>query len=135
KAAEGSSSLGDASEDAIKVINSLGKALLDTGSSRQAVADITSGMLQGAKNMDIGHAAFVNQAAGGRGGLAGGYEIELLKQQGDFGEIISRTMTAMENMGMGGPVTLQDVQDNPALAGQLAKQTALLKEFGLAQND
>jgi len=134
KATSGISSMGDASDSAVKLISSLGKALGDTGSSKQAIADITGGMLEGAKSMDIGQASYVNQASGGRGGLAGGFEIELLKQQGNFGEIISRTMSAMENTGLGAPVTLEDVQENPALAGQLMKQTEMLEKFGLAQN-
>ena len=135
RAAQGTSAMGDASDSAIKLIDSMGRALSDAGASRQAVADITGGMLQGAKDIDIGQAAFVNQAAGGRGGLAGGFEIELLKQQGDFGEIVNRTLSALENTGMGAPITLQDVQDNPALAGQLMRQTEMLKQFGLADDN
>ncbi len=135
QATSGVSSMGDASASAIKLIQSFGKTLGETGASKQAMADITSGMIGSAKDMDMGKASFVSQASGGPGGLAGGFEIELLKQQGDFGAIIDKTMTALQNSGLGAPTTLQDVKENPALAGQLMKQTEMLKEFGLAKND
>jgi len=86
-------------------------------------------------DIEMGKAAYINQLSGNTGGLAGAFEIDLLKQEENFAEIASRTIKAIEKMGAGSPTTLQDVKENPALAGQLYQQRELVKQFGLANSD
>lgn len=135
-ATSGMETMADATESAIDMMRSLGRVMRDDlGMSEAGVSKILGGMVEGVKGMDISQAAVVNQMAGGRGGLAGGFEMALLKQQGDVGEMTNRVMKAMEKMGVGSPVTLQDVQSNPALAGMLLQQREMIKQFGLARTD
>ena len=131
-ATAGTNKFGDSTESAIMLMGSFGKAMRESGVSERGVSEIISGMSGRMKDLDLGQAAFINQTSGGKGGLAGAYEIEFMKQQGDFAGIAQKAMDAFDNMGMGETVTLQDVQDNDALAPELARQTAILQKLGLA---
>lgn len=133
-AVAGTNKLGDSTKSAILVMETLGRSLKDNGMGARGVGEMLSGSLQRMRDLDVGTAAFISQRSGGPGGLAGAFEMEALKQQGDEGvaQMLSKAADAFESMGIGGVVTLEDVGENEALAGELYRQTELLQKLGIA---
>lgn len=127
----GMASMGDGTQAAINLADTLGQRLRDTGTSVQGTTDILGKITDAAKGMDMGQAAFISQASGGPGGLAGAFEIEALRQEGKLDEIARMAMQSIERV-TGSVTTLQDVREDPSKAGQLMLQTQMLKQFGLA---
>lgn len=127
---------GDNSQAAINILDRFSPALRDSGLGPAAINELVSGMTSGIQQMDIAHKAFISGASGGRGGLAGGFEIDLLLQQGKVDEVLQKTMSAMQAQ-FGGPITtLEDVQRNPEMSGQLLKEISFLKNVaGIAKSD
>lgn len=127
---------GDNSQAAINILDRFTPALKDSGLGPAAISELVSGMTSGIQQMDLAHKAFISSASGGKGGLAGGFEIDLLLQQGKVDEVLRRTMSAMQNQ-FGGPITtLEDVQRNPEMSGQLLKEISFLKNVaGIAKSD
>lgn len=127
---------GDNSQAAISILDRFSPALKDSGLGPAAISELVSGMTSGIQQMDLAHKAFISSASGGKGGLAGGFEIDLLLQQGKLDEVMRRTMTAMQAQ-FGGPITtLEDVQKNPEMGGQLLKEVSFLKNVaGIAKSD
>ena len=98
--------LGDNSAGAMEIVGEFSGALRDSGIGPRAIADLVGRVTEGIKNMDIAKKAFISGASGGPGGLAGAV------------------------------VTLQDVGQDQALAGELMKQVTFLKEVaGVAGSD
>jgi hypothetical protein len=126
---------GDNAQGAISILSGMRGALIDSGMGPEAIRDLVGGMTAGIKDMDIAHKAFISAQTGGRGGLAGAFEMDWLLRQGRTEEVMSRTMNAMQRQ-FGGPiVTLEEVQQTPALAGQLLKQVAFLTDVAGVAKD
>jgi hypothetical protein len=95
-------------------------------------------MTSGIQRMDIAHKAFISSAAGGPGGLAGAFEIDaaLMKGGEALAGVLGKVMTAMEQQFGGPAITPEDVVRTPALAGELMKQVAYLRDVaGIASTD
>jgi hypothetical protein len=137
RSAEAFKFMGDQTEGAINIMRGMGQALKDSGMGPDAIASLSQSMVDGISRMDIAHKAFVSGATGGKGGLAGAYEIEyLLTQPGGMAQVMEKTMSAMQRQFGAPPVTLEDVHRTPALAGQLLKQVSFLRDVaGIAGSD
>lgn len=138
QATKGMGLLGDKTKSAIIMMETLGKAMKDSGMGSRAVGDLLSGTMQNMTNLDPGQAAYISQMSGGPGGLAGVMQIEALKQDKSgegLAEILSMAGEAFQNMGMSEIVTLEDTQRDPnnqGLAQELYKQTEYLQKLGIA---
>lgn len=129
---------GDNAQAAINIVQALGPALRDSGMGPEAIQKLVASMTGGIKEMDIAHKAFVAGMSGGPGGggLAGGFQIDYMIQQGNLDDALRMTMESMQKQFGGPVVTLEDVNRTPALAGELLKQVSFLKDVaGLASNN
>jgi hypothetical protein len=97
---------------------------------------VISSMTEGIRTMDRGRQAFISSATGGPGGLAGAFQMELAMQEGRMDEVLSKTMTAMQQQFGSQVLTLKDAAENPALAGEFYKQVQYLTQVaGVAKDD
>lgn len=134
EATSGTNQLADGTESAVTLMRTLGKTLMDNGMSARGTSEMISGLAQRMRGLDVGKAAFISGQAGGPGGLAGAFQVEKMKQENDVAGIATMAADAFKNMGINQVVTLDDVEKNDALAGELMKQTELLKTLGLAKD-
>lgn len=115
----------DNTEAAVNITSRLGSSLKEAGMSPEAISKLTSAVAQNVAGMQLAQRAFLSQQAGGPGGLAGGYQIELLKQQGKLDEVQKMTEEALKKQFGGRVVTLDEAAQDEGAARQLAKQVQL----------
>lgn len=128
--------LGDNTNSATTVVKAFDTAFKDSTISPAAMQQVISHMAAGIENMDRGKQAFISSATGGPGGLAGSFQMELAMQEGRMDEVLSKTMTAMQQQFGGQTLTLKDAAENPALAGEFYKQVQYLTQVaGVAKDD
>lgn len=127
---------GDNTRAATVLMGDFSRAFAGSGLGPQAVAEMVQGITQGIERMDIARKAFISGASGGPGGLAGGFQLDLLLQQGKLDEVYARVEEAMKSR-FGGPVlTLEQAAESPDLAGEFMKQVTFLKDVaGIASTD
>ncbi len=119
---------GDNTQSAVRIVQSFGKAFKESGLSPEGITKLMSSMTAGMAQMDLGTKAFVSGSTGGRGGLAGAFEMDLAMKRGDMGSVMSKAMEAMRKEIGGKIVTLEETVQTPALAGQMMKQIAFLRD-------
>jgi hypothetical protein len=119
---------GDNTQSAINIMQTFGKAFQESGLSPEGITKLIGTMTTGLAQMDIGTKAFVSGASGGRGGLAGAFELDLAMKRGDMGSVMAKAMQAMQREVGGRIVTLEETVQTPALAGQMMKQIAFLRD-------
>lgn len=127
--------LGDNTNAATTVVKAFDSAFKDSDISPAAMQQVIGSMTEGIRTMDRGKQAFVSSATGGPGGLAGSFQMELAMQEGRMDEVLSKTMTAMQQQFGGQVLTLKDAAENPALAGEFYKQVEFTKMFTGAKDD
>lgn len=128
--------LGDNSQSAINIMSRFGTALRESGLGPEAIGELVRGVTDGVKQLDIAHKSFISAATGGPGGLAGGFQIDLLLKQGKLDRVYDMVQDAMTKQFGGPVVTLEEAATSPALAGELLKQVTFLKEVaGIAKSD
>jgi len=131
----GMENMADNTDSAISVMRGLGAVMRENGVSEAGTAGILGTLTSTAKNMDYGKESFISQQSGGRGGLAGAFDIEALRRtEGGTGQVVEKMLQAMEKQ-FGQIVTLGDRQENSALDGILLKEVEMLKSFGLAKDN
>jgi hypothetical protein len=128
--------LGDNTNAATTVVKAFDTAFKDSDISPAAMQQVIGSMTEGIRTMDRGRQAFVSGATGGPGGLGGAFQMELAMQEGRMDEVLSKTMTAMQQQFGGQVLTLKDAAENPALAGEFYKQVQYLTQVaGIAKDD
>lgn len=115
----------DNTEAAVNITARLGASLKEAGMSPEAISKLTTTVAQNVAGMQLAQRAFLSQQTGGPGGLAGGYQIELLKQQGKLDEVQKLAEEALKKQFGGRIVTLQEASQDEGAARQLAKQVQL----------
>lgn len=115
----------DNTEAAVNITARLGSSLKEAGMSPEAISKLTSTVAQNVAGMQLAQRAFLSQQTGGPGGLAGGYQIELLKQQGRLDEVQRLTEEALKKQFGGRIVTLEEAAQDEGAARQLTKQVQL----------
>lgn len=134
--AESFKMLGDNTMAATTVVKAFDTAFKGSNISPAAMQTVISGMTTGIMEMDRAKEAFVSSQTGGPGGLAGAYEMEYAMQQGNMNEVLQKTMQAMQAQFGNPALTLKDVHENPAMAGEMYKQVQYLTQVaGIAKND
>lgn len=132
-AAEGLKFFGDNTQGVISVLGRMGGALDDV-IGPAAVGELTQQITRGIENLDIAHKAFLSEATGGPGGLAGGMEIDLMLQEGNVDEVFNKIQGAMEEH-FGEALTLRQARDT-GREDELFQQVAYLRQVaGVAGSD
>lgn len=119
---------GNNSEAAIRMVERLGPALKAAKLGPEAIKELVSDITENIAGMGLAQRSFLNQQAGGAGGLRGGYEVELLKKQGKFDEIQKMAETALRKQFGGRIVTLDEAAKDEGAARQLTKQVQLITQ-------
>jgi len=121
--------MGDNTEAATNIVKSFDLAFTDSNISPAAMQSVISGLTAGVQQMSTATASFVSAQTGGPGGLAGGLQIEFLKQEGKADEIMVRTMEALQNQFGGDALTLKNVNEDASLASEFFKQRQFIQNF------
>ncbi len=130
--------MGDNTEGALKILQRFGPSLRDANIAPEQIKATVESIASGLKSMDIGQKAFLSRQSGGPGGLAGGYKIESLIQQGKIDEVQKMAETALRKQFGGKIVSLDEASKSEGAAAQFTKQVALLKSGafgGMAKTD
>lgn len=119
--------MGDNTQSAINMLDTLSASLSDSGLGPRAVQELTKGVIDGIAKMDQATKAFVSSVSGGPGGLAGAFEIDLLIRDGNLDEVAGMIDKALMKE-FGRVVTLEDVREDRGLAPELQRQVAYLTD-------
>ena len=119
---------GDNTGAATKVVHAFDSAFKDSKLSPAAIQEVVKDMTSGILGMDTATKAFISSQSGGRGGLAGSFEIDLALQEGKMDQVLAKTMDTIKGKMGGQILTLEDVRDNQALAGQFQKQLSYMTD-------
>jgi hypothetical protein len=126
---------GDNSRSALDILSAFGPALKESGLGPRAVEDIVSGLVGGVKQMDVATKSFISGASGGKKGLSGAFEMDLLLKEGKLAEVLKRTTAAVQKQ-FGSPiVSVEEASKDQGKAATLFKQQEFIKQFGLADSD
>jgi len=128
--------LGDNTNATTNFVNAFDKAFQESKISPDAMKEVITSIAHGVERMDVAKKAFVSNATGGPGGLAGAIQMDYAIQTGHVDEVVRKTMLAMQSQFGGQVVTLKDAAENPSLAGELYKQVQYLTQVsGIAKDD
>ncbi len=128
---------GDNTNASLRILSGFAPALKASGVGPAGISEIVGNLTNAVGSLDIAQKAFLSAQTGGPGGLQGGYQIDLLLQQGKMDEVFKKMEDSLKKQ-FGKIVTLEEASRSPEAAGQLTKQVAFLKEgpFGkIAQTD
>lgn len=118
---------GDNTQSTLNILNGLGPALKRSGLGPEGISELVGGLTGAVRDLNIAQKSFLSSKTGGASGLQGGYQIDLLLQQGKMDEVFKKMQdTLMQQFGK--IVTLKEAAESPEAAGQLTKQTAFLKQ-------
>lgn len=119
--------LGDNVEGSSKILYRFGSALKDSGMGPKAIQELTAGVIKGINDMSIAQKAFISGQSGGKGGLKGAFDIDIMLNEGKIDEVSKKMETAFRKNIGGKLVTLADVKrGGEAEATQMTKQIQLL---------
>jgi len=125
---------GDNSQAALTIMERMGPALKQSGVGPEGIAEIVGGMVKGIAELDVAQQAFISSQSGGPGGLQGGYQIELLKQQGKSDQVFDMVQSALKKQFGGGPIiNLEEGSKSSGAAAQLTKEVAFLRQGPFGQ--
>ena len=127
--------LGDNTDAATNIVKSFDDAFKGSDISPEAMKSVISSLGEGVKSMERGTQAFISAQTGGPGGLAGAFQMEFALQTGRLDEVLSKTLDAMEGQFGGRVLTLEDVNENQALAGEFYKQVRYLTDVAKIAGD
>lgn len=127
-AAQGFRFFGDNSQAALNILGKFGPALKESGLGPKAIADVTQNITRSIGEMGLAQRAFLSGSTGGSGGLAGAYQIELLKRQGKVDEIQQMVEQSLKSQFGGRIVTLEEAAKDQGAASQFTKQVQLLTQ-------
>lgn len=119
---------GDNSQAAVSILGRFGPALKESGLGPKAIADLTQNITRNIGEMNLAQRAFVSGTSGGPGGLMGGYQIEVLKQQGRLDQVEKMVEESLRKQFGGRIVTLQEAAKDASSAAQFTKQVQLLTQ-------
>lgn len=128
---------GNNTQGAIDIMARFGPALKDSGLGPEAIKEVVKGITQGIGQMNIAQKSFLSAQTGGKGGLAGGYQIDLLLKQGKIDEVYGKIEQSLRGIAGGRIVKLEDAAKDQGAAAQFTKQIQLLTSgpFKIAQNE
>jgi hypothetical protein len=127
--------LGINADGAINILDKMATSLKGSGLAPEAIKELATSMVDGIAKMSEGTKAFVSGATGGPGGLAGGFEIDLLIKQGQLDKVSEMVTESMQKQ-FGKVVTLEDANKNPSQAAELLRQVEFLKQVaGVAKDN
>lgn len=123
--------IGNNAEASAKLVNSLGDSLRGTGISGASAINIVENITQKISGMTLAQKAFLSSQTGGRGGLTGGYEIDLMLRKGQLDEVFNKVKQTLTRQ-FGSIATLEEAARSPQAAARLTQQTAILTKGPLA---
>lgn len=118
---------GDNTQGATNILERFAPTLAKTMGPK-AFADLNQNIVQNISQLSLASRSFLSATTGGKGGLAGGYQIELLKQQGKIDQIERMVEDSLRKQFGGKIVTLEEAARDQASAGQFTKQVQLLTQ-------
>jgi hypothetical protein len=89
---------------------------------------MVSGIAGGIKDLDIAQKAFISAQTGGPGGLAGGYQIEMMMREGNMDQVFNMVQQTLKQQFGGSIVTLEEAAQNAGSAAQMVRQVAFLRQ-------
>lgn len=119
---------GDNTQSAISIMERFGPALQASGLGPQAVADVVKNVTSAIGQMGIAQKAFLAQQTGGRGGLQGAYQIDLLLQQGKLDQVQQKVEDSLRKQFGGRIISLEEASKDSRAAGQYTKQIQFLTQ-------
>lgn len=127
---------GDNTEGALRILSRMRGALRDSNLGPEAIAELTRGMTEGLRNMNLAQASLVSAMSGGPGGIVGGLRVQQMMEEGKTGDVMSMMEQAFKRIAGGPIITRQQAIESPELAGQFVKQVEMLKSvFGMATTE
>lgn len=124
---------GNTSQDLVKDLHQVSKALEATGLSAQNSGELAQKYIANINNLSLAQKAFISQQTGGPGGLQGAFDIDALLREGKFDEVFKKVQESMREQMGGDLVTLQQARESPEAASQYAKQITMLQQGPLGQ--
>lgn len=124
--------IGDNMDGALTILGQFGEALHGK-LGQNAISGIARGYVKGLTEMSLAQKSFISSASGGKGGLAGGLEIELMLREGNIQGVQRMAEEAIRKQ-FGKIVTLDEAAGNEEMAGQFQMQRQMVQDFGLASD-
>lgn len=127
---------GNNTQRAIDIMSRFGPELQKSGLGPEAIQSVVRGITEGIGQMNIAQKSFLSAQTGGKGGLAGGYQIDLLLKQGKIDEVYAKIEQSLKGIAGGRIVKLEDAAKDQGAAAQFTKQIQLLTSgpFKIADN-
>jgi hypothetical protein len=120
--------LGDNTQGALTIFNSLGDGLKNSGIGPKAISEIVSDVTSSIGKLDIAQKSFLSAQTGGPGGLQGGYQIEELLANGKIDEVYKKLEGTLRQEFGGKITTRKEAATNAGDASQYTKEVAFLTQ-------
>lgn len=118
--------LGDNTQGALTIFNSLGEGLQKSKIGPAAMSEIVSDVTNSIGQLDIAQKSFLSAQSGGAGGLQGGYQIDQLLSEGKIDQVYKKIESSLKDEFGGKVTTLKEGSQDAGSAQQLTKEVAFL---------
>lgn len=125
--------LGDNTQGALTIFNSLGDGLKNSGIGPKAISEIVGDVTGSIGKLDIAQKSFLSAQTGGPGGLQGGYQIEELLANGKIDEVYKKLESTLKDEFGGKITTRKEAATNAGDASQYTKEVAFLTQGPFGQ--
>lgn len=125
--------LGDNTQGALTIFNSLGEGLQKSKIGPAAMAEIVSDVTNSIGQLDIAQKSFLSAQSGGAGGLQGGYQIDQLLAEGKIDQVYKKIEGSLKQEFGGKITTLKEGSQDAGSAQQLTKEVAFLTQGPFGQ--
>lgn len=128
---------GDNTQGAIDIMARFGPGLKESGLGPSAINQIVTNVTGSIGKLDIAQKAFLSAQSGGKGGLAGGYAIDLMMRKGKVADVYAQVEQTLRKMFGGKVFTLEEASKDQGAAAQFTKQIQMLTSgpLKIAGND
>jgi hypothetical protein len=120
--------LGDNTQGALTIFNSLGEGLQKSKIGPAAMAEIVNDVTSSIGKLDIAQKSFLSAQTGGAGGLQGGYQIEEMLANGKIDEVYKKLEGTLRQEFGGKITTRKEAATNAGDASQYTKEVAFLTQ-------
>lgn len=125
--------LGNNTDASTKLFETFESRLTQTGLSAEKAANIVTTFTDRIAGLDVAQRSFISQQSGGPGGLAGGFHITKLIQEGKLDEVAKMAEDTLKKQMGGRLTTLAEAESSEAGARQYQKQLMMLRQGPLGQ--
>ena len=125
--------LGDNTQGALTIFESLGEGLKKSKLGPAAMTEIVNDVVNSVGKLDIAQKSFLSSQSGGAGGLQGGYQIDQLLSEGKIDEVYKKIQASLKQEFGGKITTLKEGASDAGSAQQLTKEVAFLTQGPFGQ--